>query len=924
MAEDGEGEKKMPERQLRRARESVAEKVSRVRRRRESGSSGGSGNTRDLLELLRRMRESGGSMPRSDEMSEQNIEPLGSDFRNDLIRRWHLLDQPDSPTAARVQERIEKFLESGDPYKILSARKEYDEFINTLTTKQKTEFERVVSQEQKGLMLAKVSVIEKNAKGLIGKLAAKDVLKSDEDLDKGALTNKELEARVKDIRDRAVYELGAIRSRWHSIEQAQALIISTAKSKLDYKGEEGLRAWIAFEEIRKIQEAAQIHERFQVKTDPIENIRTAEEVMRFFEQSKSPETFRVASQQLTELQQVVVNSQDSRISETMKEEFRKRSEAFITVNTLIYSSNSNEGNPTALHKIALEQFNDETWKYYFSRFTPDTLRDKEGEQYLVNEKGDQVEINIVGEALNVFAEQYLEDRFRMNIIESFSNGDFRHSSAVEAETLRELLGAVRMDEKMMAEITLAINRDTKLSDEQKELIVSSLAGLDTNNIEDSLSILNNIWKCNEAKTVVIRSWLAKNTLIGADGYEEITVGEGENMRRISVLRKDKWQEKVITEKLRDRLRSLGVSDERITKLMGTVSGFEERLKLIGSGKEDQENFEGQIGDFELLSAIKRNGYELAKLYYSDTLDRIRIYDNGKHINTVFGEDTPYVARVVSHLMDFAVSEKQGDERVNGLIMNLLNDKSGTILLPQNLTAVRILFQKGNILLGDTELKKYLDKAITDRLSTSKAESPLDVNAAVFYKFLSKGLDPTRTKGKGKDAMLEKITEVKWGEASDDMKSFEWHDMYDDRQKAFKWYMEKFRMWTLHPTEKEFFSMVGEYYSMRNVRRHPGAELYLEMMYDVGHHLKDWFGYKENLPDATYEAYIQRFREESWINETRANSLRNRVLGSEPSRSTRQLKSLSWDSLRKTLGSPGWWFNSLIDLLRLIFQYNAKQ
>lgn len=916
MAEAGEGEKKMSERQPHRARDSVSEKISRVRESRSRKE-----NLRDVLSMVGKMREAGGGMPTPEEMGGEAAEPFGAGFRNDLIRRWHLLDEPDSEKTAKVQERIDRFLESNDPYQILSARKEHDEFINTLTFKQKEQFEKVIDQEQKDLMLAKVSVIERNAKSLIGKFAAEDVLRGDEDRDEDALTNRELEARVKDIRDRAVYELGAIRSRWHSVEQAQALIISTARSKLDYKGEEGLRAWIAFEEIRKIQEAAQIHERFQVKTDPIENIQTAEEVMRFFEQSKSPETFRIASQQLTELQQVVVNSNDTRVSEEMKTRFRKRTEAFITVNTLIFASISNEGNPTALHKIALEQFNDETWEYYFSRFTPDSLKDKEGNLYLKGENGKPVEVNIVGEALNVFAEQYMEDRYRMNIIERFSEDGIKPGklSEVEKETLIQLLTSMKE------------NKDLLINPSFKTI----LDKLDLSNLEKSVQDIDTIWSDNNGQLIAIRGWYERNTLLGADRYEDISTGEDDNKRNISILRKDKWQERVITEKLRERLLKLGVREERVTKLMGSVIDFNERLFLMGSEKENQEKFEENIGDFELLSAIKRNGYELAKLFYSDSLDRIRVFGvNEKteefgHENSIFGEDTPYLARVISHLMDFAIAEKQGDERVNRLVMKLLDDNSGSILLPQNLTAVRVLFQRNGMLL-DKEIQEHMDNKYKAVIKKDKITQTMDVNGFVISDFLRTGLNPNRDKEKPgtkeeveDERIREKITEIKWGDFSKEMKSFEVHDMYDDRQKAFKWYMEKFRIWTLHPTDKELFSMLEEYYSMRNPRRHPGTEQYLEMYWYVGQHWKDWFGYRDNLTDAHFEAYIQRAQEHSWIDEKRADRLRNSKLGREPFRAAKQFGIFGGASIKETLLRPGWWSGNVIEFFKALMAYLSK-
>ena len=188
---------------------------------------------------------------------------------------------------------------------------------------------------------------------------------------------------------------------------------------------------------------------------------------------------------------------------------------------------------------------------------------------------------------------------------------------------------------------------------------------------------------------------------------------------------------------------------------------------------------------------------------------------------------------------------------------------------------------------------------------------------IWVNQLKEGIDPNNPN----DINLE-LARIDWQDVSKDIEAYPVHDMLFDRQGVWKWYLNEVRPWLNKPFPAEFLAMMEKYYSFRNVRRHPGAEFFLELQWKLGQHWKDWYGYEENITSADMEKFTHRMEELNLISRERGKRLMDKLLGSPVSRGARQLGQLDAESARQTVGSPGWWLGSAWDGLWTLMKYIA--
>lgn len=798
-------------------------------------------------------------------------------LRENILELWNYLDEPTDPTALILKQEIEGIISSEDPFILLPAEKELRDLRQSFDNnpRLRAEFDRVIPLDWQVTLFT-----------------AKQNLDADfqQRMDATPLDSR---AAVSDIDRIAQTELGGLKSGWRNIEDASRDLVATALRRPDLRGADGFRLWYAYKQIETLTEAQDIYERTQVKPDVQDNIRTVEVVSRFFEKSKTPENFNLARDNLNRLLQAIELSDDPEVSLARKEQIRKRLDAFEVVNSFLIRLDQTEGDPEQLLNVA-RNFVDETWYYFYDRFNPNELVDSEGRKYMIRKTGEDVDINILSEAQNAFTYQYFVDRYRTNQVQLWMKSNLSIQDALNLDNGIEYQDRRWLIEELIKGSSLLPQGFTFESLKNDPDLSARLQ-----------SELDEAWQDGTKRKKLVQRWYEETTFVGADGYADQIDAGGKTIKR---KRLDIWQDKIIDTVLRRRLVKADVDPERINSL---------------------------LTDADLIGAVKRNGYDLAKYVYSDSLDKLEYTDpEGRHKETFFGEETPYLARVVTSFMDFCLTESQGDERVNGVVMDHLakqwleedEERRPTTegwLLPQNMTAFRILGQGENKLLPST-LKTAIDDKIKEEQKRKKRDLGVDevpgrdVAGYVMARQIFEGINPEEPDS----SLNEEFTKIDWSLVSREMKRFDIADMLEDRFKSNKWFMEKggFRTWLNHPTGKEFLDMTQGYYSMRNVRKHPGSADYLEMQWEAGQHWEEWFGYKENLTNAEMEGYVQQAKELNLIDEDRGEKLKHRLLGRLIERNIRQLAEALGMGAKTTLRSPGWWAGHIVDLIKYLYKY----
>ena len=694
------------------------------------------------------------------------------------------------------------------------------------------------------------------------------------------LPDRVKKARVGDLRELSASELGAVTSGWHGVEEATMSLLRHATSTSDLRGSEGLRIWFAYKEIRNLIETNEIIQRTKVRPDPEDNIKAIYDSMEYFDKSTTISAFDTARQRLNQLLEAV---RSSTLDRDRKEIVRQHVEAFERVTSLLVTMQEIEGDPAELAKAA-GRLNPETLYYYFNRYAE--FKDLDGANYLVDANGNPLPINALSEGFNAFLQRYMEDRFKMNVVEKLQNQGLGAAVGVtETEVMNQLIASLNMQ---IAEEITRINfaypniNAQGVPPETQELYDALMAG----------NAVDQIWdddRFTEVKIRAIKSWFQENTMIGADGFQNgqsrMVVAQDEVMRGI----------------FRDRLAGAGVDQSRINDL---------------------------LSDSNKVDAIRNNAYNLAKLVMSAGIDRLRVYkkSNGKHVDTMWGEDTPYLMRNANHFLDFMLNEKQGDERVNEIIFKFLNEEYETFLLPGIFTINRFISDDVRVLPAD------LAKLVTDRTKALYDEqrrkgidiSESELKPAATVRLIQEGFDPDA------GANQFEIFNINWAERAIHIKGRDtiW-DNFNDMAELWKWEMGALRNFSNNPSEGNLFRMMQEYYSKRKIRKEPGMMLFLRIYKEVGLHMKEWFKARSNVDRSEMEVVIDRAVGNNIIDTDRADEFKKEMYGKVLGFSLRKPQQIM-DLLAYTLHlneddrkRPGWLLEALWDLIKSMLGYSVS-
>ncbi len=711
---------------------------------------------------------------------------------------------------------------------------------------------------------------------------------------------------VSDIESQANQQLGQLTQNWTTIDQSISRIMETARSKNALPGREGLREWFAMHQIEMLKNAHEILKRTEVQTDPVKNIQAAFEAMNFFEKSRSTDTFGLAKNKLILMLQAVENSNDPRITADMKNTLRKRIDSFEKVNGLLIRLDDAEGFPAELHKIAVT-FGNEDWLYFYDRFNAGEIRDRDGNYYLVDANNNLLNnLTLAGESENAFAYQYLVDRWRTNRVQEMMRRDLNPNNPFNYDEAWII-------DRLSQEINISLAEALVQVPPNQAHIQQLQAALGNVNVLWSVSGQpdhDGNWESDNdlyqgIKMKALKAWYVEETWVGADEYEN------------GKLRTEAWEEIITQRHLRRRLVNAGVRADRINDLLGELQDPNQEFDPINNPVIRQGS------NYDLMSAVTRDGFYLAKFKHADTVDRFRIYTrDGQQVSTAWGENTPYGARAVTHFADWMLEEGQGDARSVRELIALVNEQmsgAGTNpawegsgqLLAQNGTGSRF-FSIDGVVTGN--LRQHINNLITQEMA--RTDNPkMDVEGYIWMNQIMEGVDPNDPN----DINLG-LVNMNWEESARSIKSYPIHDMEDDRQKVWNWYMKEFREWTLLPSPENFAVMMKGYYSMRPKRRHPGTEVFLELQHRLGQHLVEWYGYGQNLTSSQFGEMVELCERLNLINHERGQRLINRLEGREGTRFIRQSGQLGAEVGRQTVGSPGWWGGGAVDLIKSIFNY----
>lgn len=806
----------------------------------------------------------------------QGPEPYGTfvsemEFRDLVLEKWQSLGQQinvgQQQRLQQIDADIVRRIQSNSPEWVMDAYLDLTQITEEIRNDplKLAELDQVLSQQlQQNLETAKNNL----------------------DVQFNAILRTAGEAGVADIKTAAGQELTMLtEANWQNIESSIERIRHIAAAKKEIPGREGLRAWYAMKQLEQLHEAYSIYKRTEVQVEPLENIRAAEEVMRFFEKSRTRDTFGLAQQRLVRMLQAVEKSNDVRVTPAIKERFRERFNSFEYLNSLLITMEERLGDPEKMWEIAVT-FKNETWKYFYDRFVADELKDRNGNAYLVDANGNLLQLNLLSEAENVFTYQYLVDRWRSNRVQEMMLADLYNPALINNPDAQWLMRAILAQHG----VVLAQNFNfANLTNAQRHLIDQFW----NNQTADG----------NEAKGKLVNKWYVERTFMGASGYDAQDRS-----------RKEIWFNNIIQWHLRKRLADAGVAQDRINALLGRLAD-----PNLPFDPDTNPVLVDNAGDYELMSAVVRNAYDLAKFKLADTLDGVKVYQkDGKYITPFWGKDTPYIARAITDFAHWCKQEGQGDERVVNLLIDQLDvnwsgadvepgwAQSGQIL-SQNATAERFFGMRDEarnelvIVNPNGPLATRIKNLIDQKAPQGGIDEKRDVEGFIWVNQLKEGIDPNNPN----DINRELVT-INWEDVSKDIEAYPVHDMLFDRRAVWNWYLNEFRPWLNKPFPQEFVAMMEKYYSFRNVRRHPGAEFFLELQWRLGQHWKDWYGYDENLSIAEFERYVEGMKRLDLIDNKRAKRLMERLFGSKTSLNVKEAKQLLDEGSKQTVRSLGWW------------------
>lgn len=703
-------------------------------------------------------------------------------------------------------------------------------------------------------------------------------------------------AMIRDIDDEGERAASSLQYGYFSPEDVANFLLAQiedpARSALypEQPGYEGLRKWYAVKKAEQVRTTHEINRRSRVSVDPVENIKSSYETMKFFEKSRSIEGFDLARQRLSLLLDAVENSRDTRVDQATKKRLRAHIEAFERITPLFIVMYRDEGEPERMQQV-MGNIEDMTFFDFYDRFT--TVRDSDESPYLLDRQGrmiymdleghhffkevdlagnetfyDQANrvvavdatklspLNLLSEAENSFIFQYMTERFRMNKVQEMTRRDLDINSgnADEQWIIKKILGL------------------------PQHLALPHLTLAQINQLRDAW----NDTALTGQKVNVVKAWYNEITLIGVDDFEGVQE------------RRDVREEEVVQSVLRRRLEDKGVDPSRIDAL---------------------------FLDQELLPAIKSIAANMTRFKLSSSLDRLRVYDkHGEMINSVFGEETPFFARETDNMPDFFLSEVHGDARVNRVIRNLLNRKCRSFMLPSNQIIYRVLSNamSKDLLSGDMNAKITREiKAETDRTGTPDDRKP-EVDGYVTMDMIFEGFEENPTGSRNPNEL--RLFDINWAESSKAIDHYLLNDNANDRTQTVRWLRNEFKAFNFKPySEGAFFEMMTRYYSTRHLRKKQAAEIFLEAFWEVGHHWKDWYFLKDNIANSQMESIINNNIGENMLDHARAEKLKGKLIGKPVTRIIKQSGEFLFASAQELM-KPGYIFGSLLDFFKTLAVY----
>lgn len=864
-----------------------------------------------------------GGEPGGDVAEEEAVppRPLMSQgrFRNLLILKHRLVHEEvplNDPRIAEYDRQINELRVSNDPLDAYYVSKDTKDFIDRIPKDKAGQLETVTERNRKLRETADLVLIPTAREEI--SIKWEEIDKVFQDLTKEVGNEKAIFGRLDTVVEGELGRLtygGSLSDSTTRIEEA-ARRISGNEYQFDPPGFERIISWYAVKQIENLEVAYREERRSRISAKPEENIAAAYDRMQFAEKSGTREAFGDATRHLQDFLKVIESSRY--VEEKDKAELREHIDAFDRLTRVFIYLRESGGDPHTMTE-AIKNIKNKTFYWFYHRYNRERIRNEKGEDYLfiVNKKGEKVEgkdgrLNVLSEAENVLIEKYFRDRFRMNFVEKLTK-----ETSLTGSNLDKGHAVLSMDKKWLEVYAYILKekskdpnqkdkksgRDIYNDDQKKEINRANGVEIDALTeetlekefelIKDKTAEINSAWNGKDNKKFeAVQKWYQQQTLIGAG--DDINKEQGRELR----IRKEN---DFIEKGLRERLTVKGVRGEAIDEL---------------------------LRDRQLVDSIARGAGNLVTFKFS-ALDRMRVYrkDTKERTMTIKGQNTPYFMWQKDHPLDYFMTERHGDERVLRTSMNAIDREwsvadrkspveDGGFMLPQMMAMIRLVGQDGILEKNKGGLKDTIDN-LRNKAAKDHGKAPSEYEAIAAAHVLFNGYDD---KSGDADKITRDFFYIDWAEKSDFLIKDELLvDNASDSESAAKFYNGVFKKFLFRPYEKDLMEMLAEYYSSRHVRKRPGMEFFLEVYWDVGHHWKDWLGYKENITMASMEFTIQKAIEENYIDEERAKDLEGKLMGVGITKFGRQMGELI-NEIRKGYMTWGTAWDAFVDFWKTLLQY----
>lgn len=760
------------------------------------------------------------------------------------------------------------------------------------------------------------------------------------------------EALIKDLKEEGRRLFRSFKWGSSSLDEAERRLLMIAGSwdgpeAIRGTSLEGYRRWFAYQEYKKLEMADEIHSRTEVQESSEENIKAMELAKRFFERSGSIDVFRAAIGRLDELMRAIEESDD--VDPEQKRKLERSYIGWKDFTPVLLLMEETMGNPGQISEAAAK-LDKQSIHDYFDRDT--NLTDRDGKAFLVDAQGRKIftdqlnrvyflvgentetdfnvpqtysyrdslgaeqqlelvgnnyvrrergkveritlnQLNLRSVAINVFDETYEEDRIRDNIVQELTKRELKlRPSAADIRKNIENGGVdVREDERWI------IRRALGVDDQTSDMYTPNFdfASMDVTlrgRVNAKLREINEWWGRDKGKTnKLVEQWRALKTYVGVKGFYGSDYTETD-LATFGKNRKAMREDEIMRVAVPERLRRLGVSDERMNTLYGL--------------KPDRIRDEELPDNFDLLESTKWSASNFSRYTHADSLDRLRVYNrDGEHVDTIFGKDTPYLARQVTHPMDFWLNEGHGDIDSNKIIVDEFNKDTRSFMNANLERLVKTVKLAKEYLPEDVqrEIDREVDAEVAAKNLNSKTEAEDYVIADMLYKGRIK------------------TSNINWIQASQEFTVDEVGDFEKDRADAEE-NLKKVKDYSLQPFLDELESMFETHWSRRHVRRHRQAKVWVRIHKKIGETLwQDKFQREDGISNSEMSDTISFFQAHNYIDPKSAEEERIELLGNTMQRFWRQAGEFSGKGARLMFDvrkHPGWAIGKFWDFIKSYF------